>query len=44
MSKSKYSDLSLQLTKTLSKNEKKTQGIFFTPPSTIKKNIECTTH
>ena len=41
MSKSKYSDLSLQLTKTLSKNEKKTQGIFFTPPSTIKKNIEC---
>ena len=41
MSKSKYSDLSLQLTKTLSKNEKKTQGIFFTPPSTIKKNIDC---
>ena len=41
MSKSKYSDLSLHLTKTLSKNEKKTQGIYFTPPSTIEKNIEC---
>jgi hypothetical protein len=40
MSKSKYSDLSLQLTKILSKNEKKTQGIYFTPPPTIKKNIE----
>lgn len=30
-----FSDLSIQLTKTLSKDEKKNGGIFFTPPSCI---------
>lgn len=32
----KYSDLSINLTKKLSKSEKKNNGIFFTPPSTVK--------
>lgn len=31
----KYSDLSLELTKSLSKDIKKNNGIFFTPPSTV---------
>jgi type I restriction-modification system DNA methylase subunit len=35
-----YSTLSVSLTKTLNKNEKKEQGIYFTPPATIYKNIE----
>jgi tRNA1(Val) A37 N6-methylase TrmN6 len=35
-----YSKLSVNLTKTLNKNEKKVQGIYFTPPATIYKNIE----
>lgn len=41
MNTSNYSDLSLKLTKQISKKDKKTQGIFFTPPSTIRKNIDC---
>ena len=35
-----YSDLSKQLTKNLDKKEKKQNGIYFTPPSTILHNIE----
>lgn len=35
-----YSTLSVSLTKALDKTEKKEQGIYFTPPSTIYKNIE----
>lgn len=35
-----YSELSIKLTKNLNKEEKKKQGIFFTPPVTISKNIE----
>jgi type I restriction-modification system DNA methylase subunit len=35
-----FSDLSKQLTKSISKNDKKTQGIFFTPPETINRMIE----
>lgn len=36
----KYSDLSVHLTKIIEKNEKKNNGIFFTPPQTIHENIE----
>jgi len=36
----KYSDLSISLTKKISKTEKKNNGIYFTPPETIYKNIE----
>lgn len=35
-----YSKLSIELTKSLDKNEKKDQGIYFTPQTTINKNIE----
>lgn len=38
--KIKYSSLSYKLTKELNKTEKKEDGIFFTPPETITKNIE----
>jgi type I restriction-modification system DNA methylase subunit len=37
---SHYSDLSIGLTKQLEKNEKKQNGIYFTPPETIRKNME----
>lgn len=37
---SHYSDLSIDLTKKLVNNEKKQNGIYFTPPETIQKNIE----
>jgi len=36
----KYSELSINLTTKLGKNEKKNNGIFFTPPQTIYKNIK----
>ena len=35
-----YSDLSINLTKTIDKTEKKENGIYFTNPNTILKNIE----
>lgn len=35
-----YSDLSIKLTKDLSKEDKKDNGIYFTPPSCINKNLE----
>jgi type I restriction-modification system DNA methylase subunit len=35
-----YSNLSLQLTKEIDTNEKKNNGIYFTPPETIHKNLE----
>lgn len=35
-----FSDISKQLTKSISKNDKKTQGIFFTPPETINQMID----
>ena len=35
----KHSELSRELTKKISKEEKKTQGIFFTPVATINRNI-----
>jgi adenine-specific DNA-methyltransferase len=35
-----YSELSKNLTKKLNKKEKKDNGIYFTPPETISKNIE----
>jgi len=35
-----YSDLSYKLTKLISKIEKKNNGIYFTPPSTIERNME----
>lgn len=34
-----YSDLSLKLTKEITKDEKKKQGIYFTPPCTVHVNI-----
>jgi type I restriction-modification system DNA methylase subunit len=34
-----YSDLSIKLTKDLDKNDKKEHGIYFTPPSTVHKNL-----
>ena len=37
---SDFSDLSKKLTKNISKEEKKNNGIYFTPPSTIIKNID----
>jgi type I restriction-modification system DNA methylase subunit len=37
--KQEFSDLSKKLTKNITKEEKKNNGIFFTPPSTIIKNI-----
>lgn len=36
-----YSDLSYTLTKKISKTDKKNNGIFFTPPQTICKNLEA---
>jgi len=36
----KYSELSVELTKKLSKDEKKQDGIFFTPPKTIYENLD----
>ena len=36
---SEFSDLSKKLTKNITKEEKKNNGIYFTPPSTIIKNI-----
>ncbi len=38
--KYKYSDLSHNLTKCITKKEKRDYGIFFTPPQTIKKNLK----
>ena len=38
-SSSSFSELSLQLTRTLTKEEKKNAGIFFTPPSCIQRII-----
>ena len=35
-----YSKLSYSLTKKITKKEKKENGIYFTPPSTIQKNID----
>ena len=35
-----YSDLSHKLTKDISKNDKKNNGIYFTPPKTIKHNLD----
>jgi type I restriction-modification system DNA methylase subunit len=35
-----YNKLSIDLTKAISREEKKKDGIFFTPPETISKNIE----
>lgn len=36
----KYSELSVELTNKISKNEKKENGIYFTPPLTINRNLE----
>ena len=36
----KYSELSRKLTKKINKTEKKKNGIYFTPPETINKNIK----
>ena len=41
MNQESYSKLSLSLTKQIDKNDKKSNGIYFTPPKTIDKNIEC---
>ena len=35
-----YSTLSISLTKQINKMEKKNQGIYFTPPNTVNKNIK----
>ena len=35
-----FSDLSKEITKNISKNEKKKNGIYFTPPSTIHKSLQ----
>ena len=35
-----YSELSLELTNKIDKKEKKSNGIFFTPPKTIHKTLE----
>ena len=35
----KFSEISISLTKIISKNEKKNNGIYFTPPETIYENI-----
>ena len=37
----KYSDLSKKLTKNIDTNEKKKNGIYFTPVTIIKKNIDA---
>ena len=36
-----YSELSVKLTNDISKKDKKESGIYFTPPDTIKKNIDA---
>lgn len=36
----KYSDLSLSLTKSISKIDKKSEGIYFTPPSMVNKTLQ----
>ena len=38
--KVEYSELSIKLTKKINKTEKKKNGIYFTPPETISKNIK----
>jgi len=38
-----YSDLSISLTNTLNRNDKKKEGIYFTPPATIKKILSFLT-
>lgn len=40
LSEVNYSELSIELTSKINKNEKKTNGIYFTPPETVCKNIE----
>jgi type I restriction-modification system DNA methylase subunit len=40
MTEFKYSDLSYIITKKINKTEKKNNGIYFTPPKTINKNLE----
>ena len=40
MEESTYSELSHALTKQITKKEKQTNGIYFTPPATINKNIK----
>jgi len=40
MTQLNYSKLSIDLTRTLTKVEKKDNGIFFTPPTTVKKTLE----
>ena len=40
LTKNKYSELSKNLTTKINKNEKKKNGIYFTPPETIHKNIK----
>ncbi len=40
MNQDKYSELSLSLTKKINKTDKKNNGIYFTPPKTIHRNIE----
>lgn len=36
-----YSELSYKLTKNITKKTKKNNGIYFTPPETIRNNLEC---
>lgn len=40
MNNTTYSDISYKLTKNITKNEKKENGIFFTNPNTIMKNLD----
>ena len=40
MNQDEYSELSLSLTKQIDKNDKKNNGIYFTPPKTVHRNIE----
>ena len=40
MNNTTYSDISYKLTKNITKKEKKENGIFFTNPSTIIKNLD----
>lgn len=41
MNPESYSNLSIDLTKQLSKNDKKSNGIYFTPPTTIIRNLKA---
>jgi len=36
----RFSELSISLTKKINKNDKKNNGIYFTPPETIQENIK----